>query len=98
MSGRNNYIVKRYVSSPETTNISVAGVNILEDIFPDEYSKKNLKKFSLINQDDCVVIVNEVDEIKLKALYGLELQFETDGVWSLVFKDSGIDYYWLGAY
>ena len=57
-----------------------------------------LYKFSLMNNSDCTLIVNNETEIFLQANQGFATG-ETDArIASVKIKESGIEFNWIGAY
>lgn len=61
-------------------------------------TKYNLYKFSFMNLQPCTVEINGGNPIYLEAEMGFEMNHIDTPVYSFVIVESGISYYWLGAY
>ncbi len=57
-----------------------------------------LYKFSLMNYNDCTLIVNEEVELFLKANQGFNTNEVDARIFSVKIKESGVQYNWIGAY
>lgn len=55
------------------------------------------KKFSLMNYDDCTLIINN-EELFLKANQGFNVGYDETYIESVKIKESGITFNWIGAY
>ena len=65
---------------------------------PDNWTMPlRLKKFSLMNYDDCTLIINN-EELFLKANQGFNVGYDETYIESAKIKESGIEYNWIGAY
>lgn len=88
-------------------SVKIIGSNKLEtsvanrEIIPD--APKNwtmpirLRKFSLMNYRDCVLVING-EEIFLKANQGFTTGYDDVMISSVKIKETGIEYNWIGAY
>lgn len=86
--------MKKYLGS---TKLEVSKAN--KEIIPDSPSEwtmgYKLKKFSLLNESDCTLIVNG-NELFLKANQGFSN--EDAAIESVKIKENGINYNWVGTY
>lgn len=57
-----------------------------------------LYKFSLMNYDDCTLVINDQTEIFLKANQGFCMDITDTPIQSVKIKEDGIEYNWIGAY
>ena len=87
-NGRYTYIEK----------VSVAGENVLENLFPAEYTHPVAKKMTISVNQDCVVLINGRDRVKIKPDLGLSLEYDDIEVKSLVTETDGVNFYAIVAY
>jgi hypothetical protein len=58
----------------------------------------NLYKFSFMNDQDCVVVINNLAPIFLRAGQGMNVDNMDSPVWSFKITTSGITFNFVGAY
>ena len=58
----------------------------------------HLYKFSLMNYDDCTLIINGKTELFIKANQGFNTDTSDASITSVKIKESGVRYNWIGAY
>lgn len=83
--------------SSEGYKTSEAGKNVIDDIFPKDYTRKNVQKLSLDVKSEAKMIVNG-REVTIVPNLGLYYSAEHKPLSELVFLDSGIDFYYLASY
>ena len=76
---------------------SVANREIIPDAPKNWTMPIRLKKFSLMNYSDCVLIING-EEVFLKANQGFTTGYDDVMISSVKIKETGIEYNWIGAY
>ena len=87
-SGRYTYIEK----------VTVDGENVLEGIFDPAHTHPVVRKMTITVNQDCMVLINGRDEVKIKANLGLALEYDDIEVKTLVTKTDGVNFYAVIAY
>ena len=77
---------------------SVADKNIIEDLFPTEYTVKQLKYLGLMVSVDCYISINGEEPFFVDHRLGIDYDVNFEPIESLIIKDSGINYYFLAGY
>lgn len=88
-NGRYTYINKTTIANEEL---------IKPDLFAKGFTSPSVKKMSIDVDKDCLVVVNGVDEVLIKASLGLTFSYEDIKITSLVCKTEDVNFYAVIAY
>lgn len=83
--------------SSEGYKTSEAGKNVIDDIFPKDYTRKNVQKLSLDVKSEAKMKING-QEVTIVPDLGLYYSSEHKPLYELIFLDGGIDFYYLASY
>lgn len=88
-----------YCSSEDFhTTTSKENEEIIPELVRKDIQMNGFLTFTFLNDDDCTVIVNGVDEIKLRAKQGMITGFEDAPITSFKIKEKGTSYYYLAEW
>lgn len=77
---------------------TVNGVDILNGVFDPEHTHPAVKKMTISVNQDCVVLINGIDRVKIKPNLGLSLEYDDIDVKTMVTETDGVDLYAIIAY
>lgn len=78
--------------------VTVDGVDVLDGIFDPTHTHPVVKKMTITVDQDCLVLINGIDEVKIKPNLGLALEYDDIEVKTLVTKANGVNFYAVIAY
>ena len=87
-NGRYTYIEK----------VSAVGDDVLQGLFPPEYTNPVARKMTISVNQDCEVLINGRDRVKIRPDLGLSLEYDDIEVKSLVTETDGVNFYAIVAY
>lgn len=76
---------------------SVADKNIIEDLFPTDYTVKKVKYLGLMVSADCYISINDGEPFFVDHRLGVEYDINFEPIESLTFTSSGFNYYFLAG-
>ena len=86
------------ITSSDGWQTSVADKNIIEDLFPPNYTVKEVKYISLMVSDDCYVSINGGEPLFVDHRLGIDYDVNFEPIKSLKFTSSNFNYYFLAGY
>ena len=88
-NGRYTYINKTTMADEEL---------ITPTLFADGFTNPCVKKMSVDVDKDCLVVINGVDQVLIKASLGLTFSYEDIKITSLICKTPDVNFYAVIAY
>ena len=77
---------------------TVNGVDILDGVFDPDYTDPSVRKMTITVNQDCTVLINGRDRVKIKPNLGLSLEYDDIEVKTMVTETDGVDLYAIIAY